>query len=118
LGLIPIEIDSPSASVIVTIFNEETHLESLSLAWELREAGIKVNCYPQADKLGKQLKHGDRIGIKIAVLIGPEEIAAQQVTLKNLTTGDQKTISRSQTVLAINEILGGPNSQRKVNSRF
>jgi histidyl-tRNA synthetase len=110
LGLIPIEIDSPSASVIVTIFNEETHLESLSLAWELRESGIKVNCYPQADRLGKQLKHGDRIGIKIAVLIGPEEIAAQQVTLKNLISGDQRTVSRNQSPQIISDMLEDINS--------
>jgi histidyl-tRNA synthetase len=94
----------------VTIFNEETHLESLSLAWELRESGIKVNCYPQADRLGKQLKHGDRIGIKIAVLIGPEEIAAQQVTLKNLISGDQRTVSRNQSPQIISDMLEDINS--------
>ncbi len=96
LGLIPAEIVTPSASVLVTIFNEETYLESLSIARELRQAKIKVNCYPQADKLSKQLKHGDRIGIKIAILLGPDEIAGQQVTLKDLGTGDQQTVSRNQ----------------------
>jgi len=105
LGLIPADIASPPASILVTIFSEETLLESLSLARELREAGIKVNCYPEADKLGKQLKHGDRSGIKIALLLGPDEIDAQQVTLKDLRTGGQQTVARSQCSQILAELL-------------
>jgi histidyl-tRNA synthetase len=105
LGLIPAEIKSPPAAILVTIFSEETTLESLSLANELREAGIKVNCYPQADRLGKQLKYGDRAGIKIAVLLGPDEIDAQQVTLKDLGSGSQQTVARSHCAGKIAELL-------------
>jgi histidyl-tRNA synthetase len=105
LGLIPADIQSPPASILVTIFSEETTLESLSLANELREAGIKVNCYPRADKLGKQLKYGDRSGIKIAVLLGPDEIDAQQVTLKDLSSGSQQTVARSKSAQVLAELL-------------
>lgn len=105
LGLIPADIASPPASILVTIFSEETLLASLSLARELREAGLKVNCYPQAEKLSKQLKYGDRVGIKIAVLLGPEEIGAQQVTLKDLSSGNQQTVARSHCARKIAELL-------------
>jgi histidyl-tRNA synthetase len=105
LGLIPENIKSPPASVLVTVFNEDTMGESLSLAKELRDAGLKVACYPQADKLGKQLKYGDRTGIKIAVLLGPDEIAAREVALKDLGTGSQETVSREQAAGRISQLL-------------
>jgi histidyl-tRNA synthetase len=105
LGLIPTNIKSPPAVIMVTIFNEEYASESLSLSNELRESGLRVNCYPQSDKLSKQLKYGDRTGIKIAVLLGPDELANQMVTLKDLSTGAQQTIARSQLVEKISQLL-------------
>lgn len=105
LGLIPTDIKSPPSSILVTVFSDETLVESLTLANELREAGLKVSCYPQADKLGKQLKYGDRTGIKIAVLLGPDEIAAQEVTLKDLSTGSQQTIPRTHSAEKITHLL-------------
>jgi histidyl-tRNA synthetase len=105
LGLIPAYINSPTASVMVTVFNEETQLKSLSFSDELRQTGLNVNCYPKVDKIGKQLKFGDRTGIKIAVLLGPDEIANQEVTLKDLTTGSQQTIARSESAKIISQLL-------------
>jgi histidyl-tRNA synthetase len=51
------------------------------------------------------LKHGDRSGIKIALLLGPDEIDAQQVTLKDLRTGGQQTVARSQCSQILAELL-------------
>ena len=96
LGLIPSDLKSPSASVLVTVFNEEYQRESLRLSEELRQAGLKVNCYPQVEKLSKQLRYGDRIGIKVAVLFGPEELEQGKVTLKNLSSGEQIMVNRTQ----------------------
>lgn len=105
LDLIPAAIKSPSALILVTVFNEDTQLESLSLSEELRQAGLKVNCYPQVDKIGKQLKYGDRTGIKVAVLLGPDELANQSITLKDLTTGNQQTVARSESAKMIAQLL-------------
>jgi histidyl-tRNA synthetase len=105
LGLIPENIKSPPASILVTVFDEDTLTGSLSLAEELRTAGLKVNFYPQADKLGKQLKYGDRTGIRIAVVLGPDEIADSKVTLKDLHTGEQRTIPRSRTLAILTQML-------------
>lgn len=105
LDLIPTGIKTPPAPVLVTTFDENSLQESLAISKELREAGLKVACYPQADKLGKQLKFGDRTGAKIAVLLGPDEIAAGEVTLKDLRTGNQETISRSKSAKRIAQLL-------------
>jgi len=109
LDLIPAAIKTPSALILVTVFNEDTQLESLSLSEELRQAGLKVNCYPQVDKIGKQLKYGDRTGIKVAVLLGPDELANQSITLKDLTTGNQQTVARSESAKMIAQLLENTN---------
>jgi histidyl-tRNA synthetase len=105
LDLIPAAITSPPANILVTLFNDASYKESLALANQLREAGIKVNSYPQADKLSKQLQYADRSGIKIAVLLGPDEIIKDVITIKNLATGDQQTIDRSMCAQYIAEML-------------
>ena len=105
LNLIPAAITSPPANILVTLFNDASYKESLALANQLREAGIKVNSYPQADKLSKQLQYADRSGIKIAVLLGPDEIIKDVITIKNLVTGDQQTVDRSKCAQYIAEML-------------
>jgi histidyl-tRNA synthetase len=107
LGLIPEDIKSPSASVLVTVFDEGSMQETLRLSDELRQTGLKVNCYPQADKLSKQLKFADRIGIKIAVMLGPEEIKQDMVTLKELSSGNQISVDRAAASGTISELLDG-----------
>jgi len=101
LGLIPADITSPPARILVTIFNDDVYLDSLELANQIRAAGLKVNCYPEADKLSKQLKYADRSGIKIAVMLGPDEIANGTVTLKNMSSGEQITTERANSTRQI-----------------
>ena len=84
--------------VIVTVFDETTLSESMRLAAEIREAGYRVVVYPEGDKLGKQFKFADRLGIPLAVICGPEELTNNQVAIKNLKTREQVVVAR-QTLL-------------------
>jgi histidyl-tRNA synthetase len=91
-GMFPPEIaESRAADVMVTMWSDETAGESLKLAAELRSAGLRVLLYPEADKLGKQLKYADSLRIPWVCVLGENEIAENKVTLKNMKTGDQKT---------------------------
>ena len=83
---------SRSADVMVTIWNEETIADSLKLAAELRKQGLRVAVYPEADKLGKQFKYADSISVPFVCVFGDEEKASGNVKLKNMTTGDEKTL--------------------------
>jgi histidyl-tRNA synthetase len=96
-GMFPPEIaDSAAADAMVTIWNEEGIVESLKLANELRAAGLRVTLYPEADKLGKQFKYADSIGVKYVCIIGESELAENKVTLKNMKTGEQEAVKRSE----------------------
>ena len=109
-NLLPDGIGKSPAQVLVTVFGDEQMNSSLSIAAELRESGIKVNCYPEAAKLGKQFRFADRISVDFVIVLGPDEISNNQVTLKHLKTGDQKTISRSEVVSTIQQVLDADES--------
>jgi len=96
LGLLPEDRDQTPAAVIVTAFDEDTLLESFTLAAELRRAGLTVNCYPEVEKLGKQFRHANRIGSRVATVLGPEELAEGTVAVKDLRTHDQVNVERGK----------------------
>ena len=104
LGRLP-DFDETPAPVFVTLFDEELLQPSLALAHQLRQAGIKVTSQLQADKLGKQFKFADRIGARVAVVFGPEEVASQTASLKDLKTGDQQTVTLAELADAIRKLL-------------
>jgi len=56
---------------------------------KLRDAGIKVELYPDAAKIGKQFTYADKRGIPYAVVVGETEMQRNQFGLKNLASGQQ-----------------------------
>lgn len=91
-GLISSTTNISPAQVMVTVFDRERQRTSLLVASELRQAGIRTSCYPETTKLPKQFKYADRMGIRLALVIGPDEVAQNIITIKDLKTGLQKTV--------------------------
>jgi histidyl-tRNA synthetase len=81
--------------VLVTVFDKDSLTEALTLAAELRAAGIRAEWYPEAAKLDKQLKYAEATGVRWAVILGPSEVAQGQVTLKDLAQRAQTTLARA-----------------------
>jgi histidyl-tRNA synthetase len=104
-GLLPEALKVHPAQVLVTVFDEETQMESMKIAGELRRGGLNVAVYPEIVKLGKQFKYADRIGARAALVLGPNEIEAGQVTVKDLASGEQVTIARDQVREALVRVL-------------
>jgi len=96
--------------VIVTVFNEDLLLNAYELSAELRKGGLKVATYPTPAKLGKQFKYADRIGAKIAIVIGPDEIKIDQIVIKDLQTGNQESVQRNRAVETLVLMLAPYNS--------
>jgi histidyl-tRNA synthetase len=110
LGHLPKNLDATPASILVTIFDQDHLLPSFALATELRQAGINAAVYPEPAKLGKQFKYADRIGAQIAAVLGPDEIANNQVAVKNLANRKQVTIPREEVANYVRQILAGVES--------
>jgi histidyl-tRNA synthetase len=104
-GFLPSNLASYPASVLVTVFDIDTQLASLALAAELRRAGLSVDCFPEAAKLGKQFKYADRLGIRLAVVLGSDEIRNNLVAIKDLSTGAQQSVARSDAANTIRQML-------------
>ena len=104
-GLLPKDLNINPAPVLVTVFDEKRLLASFKLASELRRSGLKVVCYPEAVRLQKQFKYADRIGARVTLVLGPDEVENGQVAVKNLTNGEQVTVARSEISDTIKGIL-------------
>lgn len=93
-NMFPPEIaESTPADVMVTVWNEESITDSLKLAAALRKQNLRVTVYPEAEKLGKQFKYADTIGVPYVCVAGDDEIKAGKVKLKNMKTGEESTLS-------------------------
>lgn len=89
--------------VLVTIFSPELQEESLKFSLKLRKEGVNCELYPDPKaKLEKQLKYADKKGIPYAVILGPEEVATDTVTVKNLSTQTQKKIFSNSVTSLVN----------------
>ena len=70
-------------------------LEAIRLTEELRAEGISVEFDLTNKKFVKQLEKASKVA-KFALILGEDEIAADKVTVKNLDTSEQKTVSREE----------------------
>ena len=85
-----------SVDAMVTLWNEGARADTLALAGELRAAGLRVDVYPEADKLGKQFKYASTRNVPFVVIVGDDERANGTVSLTDLRSGAQQTIGRGE----------------------
>jgi histidyl-tRNA synthetase len=95
-GMFPAHVGSPPANVMVAIWDEESIPESFALAQQLRASGLRVDLYPDVDKLGKQLKFASMRRVPFVAVLGEEERARGEVALKNMSTGEQIVIPKNE----------------------
>lgn len=66
---------------------------AFALAGRLHECGIAADCDLCARGLKAQMKYADRIGAKFTVVIGDDELQSGKAELKNMKTGEKRTVS-------------------------
>jgi len=91
VGLIPNSV--AIATVLVTIFSKKLLPNSLDLAKKLRDEGIKVDIYSKdSAKIGAQLKYANDKKIPFVIIVGPDEAKSDEVTIKNMKSGEEKKV--------------------------
>ena len=93
-----VDASAGTADVYVTVFDAEGRPEATRLAGELRAVGLCVELSFTSGKLGKQFKQADRLGARLALVLGPDERSSGQVAVKDLTSGNQETVPREEIV--------------------
>jgi len=103
-GLKP-KLRSTPADVLVTIFDAALARTAAKVAAQLRSGGVKTELYPDAAKLDKQMKYANAQAIPIAVIIGPDEAAQGQATVRDLRSGQQQVVAQDQIVVVVRKAL-------------
>jgi len=103
-NLLP-EFPSTPAQVLVTVFDEKLLMQSFALASELRKSGLNTMVYPELVKLQKQFKFADKMKMKVALVLGPDEVEKGGVVVKNLLNGEQASVAREALVQAVRGLL-------------
>jgi histidyl-tRNA synthetase len=104
-NMFPPTLATAPADVMIATFDAAGAGAAMRLAGALRGAGLRVMLYPDAEKIGKQIKYADSRGIPFVALLGENEIKENQVTVKNLAAQTQETYSQSAAGAAILEAL-------------
>src|SRR5215472_14160443 len=68
---------------------------ALKLARELRRAGISADLGDESFRLKKSFELAEKAGAKYIVIVGENEVAADQFTVKNLAAGEQMQVQRA-----------------------
>ncbi len=84
--------------VFVAQLGQVAKKEAIKLFEELRQQKVRVAEAFDRESLGAQLKKADREGVKYVAIIGQQEAIKGVVTLKTMSTGNQRSIKRSQVV--------------------
>jgi histidyl-tRNA synthetase len=93
------------ADLMIATFDASSASAAMRVAGTLRAQGLRVLVYPDADKIGKQIKYADGRGIPFVGLLGEDEINAGTITVKDLKGQTQATHDPSAAAAAILEVL-------------
>ncbi len=94
------------ADVLVTVFDAVLARMAAKVAAQLRSGGVKTELYPDTVKLDKQMKYANTQAIPIVIIIGPDEAAQGQATVRDLRSGQQQVVAQEQLVEQVVNLLG------------
>jgi histidyl-tRNA synthetase len=94
-GMFPADLPKAPADVMVAVFDASDTPHALRVAGLLRQSGLRVLVYPESDKIGKQIKYADSLGVPFVAILGGNEIAAGTLTVKNLAAQTQTTYDQA-----------------------
>ena len=91
-NMFPAAVAAGAVDVMVTIWNEAARADAVRLAADLRRGGLRVDVYPEADKLGKQFKYAGSRGVPFVAIYGDDERLRGEVAIKGRRSGDQTSM--------------------------
>ena len=94
-----------SKPVVICIFDKNSMKKYIDLQTLLRNAGISTEIYPGESKLKKQMEYANKIKSPAVILYGEDEIKSSKPTLRNLSTGKEKSIEIKELVNEIKKII-------------
>ena len=91
--------------VVICVFDKNSMKEYVKLQTTLRNAGISTEIYPGESKLKKQMEYANKIKAPAVIMYGEDEIKSNKPTLRDLSTGNEKSIEIKELVNEIKKII-------------
>ncbi|HUU54544.1 MAG TPA: histidine--tRNA ligase [Armatimonadota bacterium] len=95
----------PGPDLYIAAAAPEARDPAFALAIEVRRAGLSAETDYTGRSLKAQMKEANRLGARLVVLIGDDEVNANTVTLRNMETGDQTSVPRAEALIALRRAL-------------
>ena len=92
--------------VAIMPMDEDGEADAHRLAELLRDNGFAVDL-AAGGAIGKRMKKADRAGVRVAVILGSDELAAGTAQLRDLATGTQSSVAQADLPAALGSVLAG-----------
>ena len=92
-----------TTKVMFVNFGEKEEAYCLPVLTELRKSGINAEIFPDSTKMQKQMNYANKKEIPFVVLAGESEIMAKIFTLKNMETGEQKSVTAEDLIKILSQ---------------
>ncbi len=115
-GMLNRERNTAPADALVIPMMEDLSFP-VSVATTLRSAGVRTQLYTEPKKLKQKFAYADKLAIPFVVVIGEDEAAKGQVSLKDLATGEQRLLSPADAAAAIRAALAPRNSEPVIREK-
>jgi histidyl-tRNA synthetase len=101
LNMFPPRVGRTTAQVLVARVEPGLVDEALRLAGALRQAGVKTELYFEDDPLKAQIQYARKKSIPYVAILGPDEVAMNSVSLRDMRAGQQETIAATDVAARI-----------------
>ncbi len=97
LDLFPHDPSAVSQLLLIAM-DEESHFYAFHLLRQIRAAGVNAELYPEPVKMKRQMKYANTRQFPYVGIIGEREREEQKIALKNMTTGEQSSLSMEEVI--------------------
>ena len=115
-GYLNDEMNTSPADVLLIPMTDDL-APAIAMATQLREAGIRTQLYTEQKKFKQKMAYADKLKVPFAAFLGEDEIAQQSVSLKNMTTGEQKLLSLEEAKAEIAAAIARSTALAPINDR-
>lgn len=116
MGLVDVESRKAVADVLVIPMTDD-RATAIEVAEVFRAAGVKTQVYFEQKKFKARMNYANKIGAPFVVLLGEDEIAAGEVSLKDMRSGEQTRQSREAAAAFVAEALATSGEEKIINEK-
>ena len=103
--MFPAAVAHGAVDVVITFLDEDSRGDALKLATELRASTLRADVFPEvARKFEKPLKYASARGAKLMAILGENERAKGEVSVRDLTTREQTAVPRQNAASSISDL--------------